>query len=165
MTRGPSRSGGRKKIGSIHSPDSLTALYTTGRQGESKEISGRWSRGAPDGGTRREGQRGAEPIWGRRQTRACAAGRRVLQHKAASPPPLWHEARADVRAPAWSTSAHPKWLQDREGTGGMSESGTKRGQRRRRGAGIGGKEWEERGCTEPVRTSAASARARLYSRA
>jgi hypothetical protein len=75
MTRVPSGSGSRKKIGCIHSPDSLADSSVYDRearreQGGSKEVSGRESRGAPDEGTSRVGWRGVESIWSRRQTRA-----------------------------------------------------------------------------------------------
>jgi hypothetical protein len=69
-------------------------------------------------GTSREGWRGAELIWSRHQTRACAARRCALQHIWSAQ--LWHEARTDVRAPAWSTSP-PKWLHGWEGRGGTRE--------------------------------------------
>jgi hypothetical protein len=88
-------------------------LYTTGRQGESKEISGRWSLGAPDEGTSREGWRGAESIWSpsgvdtrlghvQRDVVLCNTTPRV------GPPPLWYEARADVRV-EYSVWMARKW--------------------------------------------------------
>jgi hypothetical protein len=49
---------GRKEVVFIHPIYWLTAFYTSGRQEESREVSARWSRSAPDEGIGVQGPSG-----------------------------------------------------------------------------------------------------------
>jgi hypothetical protein len=90
-------------------------------------IAGRAARGKRCLGTRRKGSRGAKRVWIRRWTghvQRDVALANLREAASWSGPALAQaNAREDIRASAWSTSAGSKELHDRDRTSGARDEG------------------------------------------